>query len=411
VSNLLDLALGIMAALGGFVDIGELVFTVQGGAKFGYHLLWVVVVGSVGIIIYAEMSGRIAAVLKKPTFELIRENMSHGAGASVLVASNIVNLLTCAAEIGGIALVLQMLFGGEYRLMLVAAAGLLFIAIFFLEFRWLERFFGLLGLFLLVYAWVAVSLQPDWGEAAKGLVPRPPADDSPGWLVYAYFIVGLFSSILMPYEIYFYSSGGIEEKWTVKDLPFNLVNSALGFTLGALLAMALVIVGAVAFLPHGIDPHFPGTTSIPAAETLGVKGLLLALLGMLFAIGGAAVETALAGAYNLAQFYGWPWGKSKRPSKVRKFTFAWIGMLAAGLAIALSGIDPIKIVEFSVIFAVVVLPFTYYPILRVADDGKLMGAHANRPAVKVLAWIYFGLIVAAALSAVPLMYLTHMGEG
>ena len=61
-SSILDLALGIMSALGGFVDIGELVFTVQGGARFGYMLIWVVVVGTIGIIVYGEMAGRIAAV-------------------------------------------------------------------------------------------------------------------------------------------------------------------------------------------------------------------------------------------------------------------------------------------------------------------------------------------------------------
>jgi Mn2+/Fe2+ NRAMP family transporter len=230
--NPLELFLGLMSSLGGFVDIGELVFALQGGAKYNYSLLWVLVVGTIGIIIYAEMAGRIAAVLRKPTFEIIRERNGHASGLAVLVASNLVNLVTCAAEIGGIALVLQMMFGGEYRLMIVAGAGLLLLIVFALKFEWLERLFGLLGLALLVYAWAAVSLQPNWREVAHGLLPGPPPADSPGLLVYVYFAVGIFSSVLMPYEIYFYSSGAIEEKWTPKDLPTNFLNSAIGFTLG-----------------------------------------------------------------------------------------------------------------------------------------------------------------------------------
>jgi Mn2+/Fe2+ NRAMP family transporter len=71
----------------------------------------------------------------------------------------------------------------------------------------------------------------------------------------------------------------------------------------------------------------------------------------------------------------------------------------------------VKIVEMSVIFAVVVLPFTYFPILRVADDRKLMGAHVNGPIVRIAGWIYLALIVVAAASAIPLMVASHMGDG
>ena len=408
--NPAELALGIMTALGGFVDIGELVFAVQAGAKFTYLLLWVVIVGTIGIGLYAEMAGRIAAVLRKPAFELVRERMPRPVGLMVLVASNLVNLLTCAAEIGGIAIVLQLLFGQEYRWMLVASTGLLLVAIWFLEFRWIERFFGLLGLILLVYAVVAVKLGPDWGEVMKGLVPRLPSE-GPGLAVYAYFAVGLFSSILMPYEIYFYSSGGIEDKWTPKDLGGNFFNATIGFGLGGLLTMSLIMVGAIALKPRGIEPEVLGSSVLPAAQALGMKGVLLALLGMLFAIGGAAVETALAGAYNIAQFYGLPWGKAKKPERVRVFTATWIAMLLAGLAIAMSGVNPVKIVEMSVIFAVVVLPFTYFVILRVAQSRELMGVHANNKFISILGWVYFAAICAAAAAAIPLMIATHMGEG
>ena len=67
-----QLFLGIMAATGGFVDIGELVFTVQAGAQFRYMLLWVTVVGTIGIILFSEMCGRIAAIPKLTTFHIIK---------------------------------------------------------------------------------------------------------------------------------------------------------------------------------------------------------------------------------------------------------------------------------------------------------------------------------------------------
>ena len=61
----LQIALGIIAAIGGYVDIGDLVFNTQAGARFGYQLLWAIPVGLIGIMVFAEMSGRVAAIAKK----------------------------------------------------------------------------------------------------------------------------------------------------------------------------------------------------------------------------------------------------------------------------------------------------------------------------------------------------------
>lgn len=409
-NQVLELALGVMTALGGFVDIGELVFALGAGARFGFALLWVVVLGTVGIALYGEMSGRIAAVLGKATFEIVKEHFGFGKALGILIASNLVNVLTCAAEIGGMAVVLQLLFGTDYRLMLTAAAGLLLLTVFVLPFRWIERVFGILGLTLLVYAVAAVQLRPDWNEAAHGLIPRLPGPESPGLTIYAYYAVGLLSSMLMPYEVYFYSSGGIEEKWTPKDLTINKITAGVGFMLGGLLTMALIVVGAALFLPQHIDPQRLSSSVLGAVVPLGRIGFVLALAGIFFAVGGAAVETALSAGYNVAQFFGWPWGKSKRPTEVPFFTLSWMAAIVIGTAIAASGINPVEVVEFSVVFAVVVLPFTYYPILRLAGNRGRMGKHVNSRLIQVLGWAYFGLICVVAVAAVPLLIATRMGQ-
>jgi len=406
-----DIFLGIMSAIGGNVDMGQLVFTISGGARFDMRLLWVVIVATVGIVVFAEMSGRVAVVVRRPAFELMRERLGPRMGLVVLVAYTAVNILTCTAQIGGIAAILQFLIGGNYHAMMVLGAALLLAAVGFLKFDWLDRTFGFLGLALLVYIAVAVSLQPDWGKVARGLVPALPAPDMPGMAMYAYYVVGLFSAILMPYEIHFYSSGAIEEKWGLQDLPSNFANSVVGFALGGVLTVGLIVCGAQAFFGKGIDPHLLGTTAIPSAMAFGVTGLLVALLGILSAIGGAAVETALASAYSIAQFLRKPWGKDRKLREAPLYHASWIVMLLAGLGIASTGVNAVDIVEYSVIFAVVVLPFTYYPILRVADDAETMGKHVNGPATRALGWIYLGLITIAALAAVPLMVITHSGEG
>jgi Mn2+/Fe2+ NRAMP family transporter len=233
----------------------------------------------------------------------------------------------------------------------------------------------------------------------------------PGWKMYGYYMVGLFSSILMPYEIYFYSSGGIEDGWTPKDLTINKVTSGVGFTLGGMLTCALIGVGAMLYMPNHIVPERLSSTVLGASISLGAWGFWFALGGIFFAVGGAAVETALSAGYNIAQFFDFKWGKRMKPTEVPLFTACWVIAVIIGLLISLSGMNPVDIVEYSVLFAVVVLPFSYYAVLRLADDRGVMGEHVNSPVVRVLGWVYLVLISIAALAAIPLMVATHMGQG
>src|SRR4051794_22437096 len=109
----MQIALGVVAALGGFVDIGELVFNTQAGAEFGYQLLWTVPVGVVGIATYAEMCGRVATITKRPVFDVVRQRLGFGPGLLTLIASEAINILTRAAEGGGDPLGLQAVFAGN----------------------------------------------------------------------------------------------------------------------------------------------------------------------------------------------------------------------------------------------------------------------------------------------------------
>jgi len=216
---------------------------------------------------------------------------------------------------------------------------------------------------------------------------------------------------MLPYETYFYASGGIEDRWKPADVTLNRVVVIIGFTLGATLAAALVVVGAEFFKPHSIDPALPGTAALAAGDMFASVGLYVALLGMFFAFAGAAIETALSAAYNLAQFAGWPWGLDKRPREAPRFALAWIVVFVLATAVVMTGIDPVSVVEYSIVFSVVVLPLSYFPVLAVARDRGIMGAYANGPLANVLGWFYLALITVAALAAIPLFVATHAGQG
>jgi manganese transport protein len=403
---MLKIALGIIAAIGGFLDIGDLVFNTQAGALYRYDLLWAVALGTLGIAIYAEMTGRVAAITGRPVFDVIRTRMGYGMGLVALVSSTLVNVLTLAAELGGLAIVLELLFDAPFSMFVVAAAVVLVIVVALLPFGGIERIFGYGGLLLLVIVAVAVDQGPQWGDVAKGFVPS-----FSGSLLYFYFVVGVFAAALMPYEVHFYSSGAIEEGWEESDLRENRLNAIVGYGLGGILACALVVISGYLFHPLGVEPNNLGTVALPAQGAFAETGLLMALGGMLFCVGGAAVDSSFSASYNLAQFLGWEWGRSRGPRNAPRFTASWLLFLLGAVLIVESGINPVEITEYAVVFSVVALPLTYLPILLVAGDRTLMGEHANGRFSAALGWIYFVLIVILALAAVPLLLATNGGGG
>src|SRR5919202_4081567 len=102
--KLSSLTLGIITAVGGFVDMGELVTCSQAGAQYRFALLWTVVVGTLGIIVFGDMSGRVAIASGRSLFDVIRSRLGFRLALIPLVISSLVNVLTIVIEIAGMAL-------------------------------------------------------------------------------------------------------------------------------------------------------------------------------------------------------------------------------------------------------------------------------------------------------------------
>jgi manganese transport protein len=287
----------------------------------------------------------------------------------------------------------------------VAAIG---VVVWVTSFEWIERIFGYGGLCLLVFTVAAVKLGPDWGSVAHGFVPHIDTEDP---LLYCYFAVGLLGAAMTPYEVYFYSSGAVEEGWGPKDLGINRANAVIGYGLGGFLSFTLMITGGTLFLAQGIEPESLGSIALGAQVPLGEIGLVLALVGILFAVGGASIDTLFSGAYNLAQFMGWEWGRYRHPAGAPRFTLTWMVLLVLALGIVMTGVDPVMPTEYAVIFSVVALPLTYLPILLVANDKAYMGEYANGRVSNILGFAYLIVILVVSLSAIPLLILTNVGQG
>ncbi|MDG4814009.1 divalent metal cation transporter [Micromonospora sp. WMMD956] len=406
--KLLAATLGVLSAVGGFVDIGDLVAASQAGARFGMAHAWVLLLGVVGICAYAEMAGRVAAVSGRAVFDLVRERLGPRVALLNLVASYLVTVLTLAAELGGVGLALQLASGLSYLLWVPVAAVAVWLVLWRMRFQLMERVFGLAGLALVGFAVALFRLPTDWAELGRSAVHGGAAGQ--GWGAYWFVAVALFASTVSPYEVFFFSSGAVEERWSAADLADARSSVLIGFPVGGFLALSLMATAAVVYHPGGTSPGSLAQVAHPAVLAFGAAGLVVAALAFFAVTFGAALETGLSAAYAAAQYFGWQWGKRVSPREAARFHSVLLVSVLLGVLVLLTTVDPVTLTEYMLVLSAVVLPLTYLPILIVANDRTYLGDRVNGPLANLLGMVFLLVIVVASVAAVPLAVATGMGR-
>jgi manganese transport protein len=407
-SMLFAFTLGTLSAIGGFIDIGDLVADALVGARFGLRLAWVTVLAVVGIACYAEMSARIALTTKRPAFDLIRSRLGPGYALGGLIGAFGVTALLVMAELSGIALALQLATSVQYLLWVPIAAAAVLVVVWTLPFETMERIYGLLGLAMLVFVLAVWHLDPDWSRLwSSATTPAPVATES--WPAYLFFLVTLVGAQMTPYEMFFFSSGAVESRWRPKDLVEMRVNVLVGFPLGGLLAIAIQAVAYLVYFDPGIQVEHLSQTVLPVALALGKLGLAVAILGVVAATFGATLETLFSTGYQLAQYFGWSYGEVQPPARAARFTTAVVALLLGAVALALTTINPITVTIYAVVLSATILPFTFLPVLLVGNDRHVMGDLVNGRVANTIATVTLLFSVAVSVSALPLLVLTRAG--
>lgn len=408
--RVLGVALGVLTAIGGFVDMGDLVANAETGARFDMNLAWVVVVGGIGIVLYAEMSGRVAALCGRPVFDLVRERLGPRFGLANLIASFFINFLTLTAEVAGVALALSLVSSVNYLLLIPIVAFLVWLVCWRMPFQMMERVFGLLGLCLLVFAVTLWKIGPDWNQLlSEASHPHVPGSESV--FTYAYYGIALFGAAMTPYEVFFFSSGAVEDGWTKKDLGENRANVLIGFPLGVVLSLAIMACAHLVLAPRHISVEQLSQVALPVASAVGRVGLAVVIIGIFAATFGAALETALSAGYVAAQYFGWPWGKRRSPRNSARFHIVVVLTLLGAALFGITGVDPVKVTEYSIVLSAAALPLTYFPILVIANDPNYMGPdHTNGRVVNALATVYLVILLLVAVATIPLIIITKGGS-
>jgi Mn2+/Fe2+ NRAMP family transporter len=395
----LELTLGIVTSVGGFLEIGSVATAAQAGASFRFQLLWSVLLGTVCIGLLVEMAGRFSAVSGHTLTDAIRERFGATVYLWVLAIMGIVSLLTLAAELGGMAVALHWLTGSGVGVWGFPVAVATWLVLWAASFGVIENGVSLLGLVTVSFVVAVARLHPDYGAAAHGLLPTlPHADRAHYW----FLAVSILGASIAPTLFLFYSSGAVESKWDASYLRMNRIVAALGMGFGGVLSAAVLIVAAMVFAPHHQSVEHYDQLRQLLTTPFGRLGLWLIIASLGIACLGASLEVTLAIAYLIAQGLGWNWSENQAPGADARFALTYTLLLVAAGAIVTCGVDPLRITDIAMALTAASLPVTVLPLLVLMNDRTYLREHTNRLAGNAVVLGICCLAAVLALVSIPL---------
>jgi Mn2+/Fe2+ NRAMP family transporter len=399
VNQVLQLALGVVTAFGGFLEAGSIATSAQAGSEFRYGLLWVLVLGTVCLVFLIEMSGRLAAVSHHTIAAATRERFGFAFFVLPLVGMALVSLFTLVAELGGVCIALQLATGISLQWWAVPVVVVIWALLWLGNFSLIENGVSSLGLVTVVFIVAAWRQQPRLAELAAGLVPSvPPHDGTRFW----FLAVSILGATLTPYLFYFYSSGAVEDDWDEQKLGTNRFVATFGMGFGAVLSAAVLVVAAGVFGPRGIRIESYDQLALLLTDQLGRWGFALFVASLAIACLGAALEITLALAYMVAQGFGWNWGENVRPRDAARFSVTYTITLAIAALPVLVGLDPLRVTNVAMVLNAAALPLAVLPFLVLMNDRDYVGDHVNGWIGNVVVLTVTLLACVLALVSLPL---------
>jgi Mn2+/Fe2+ NRAMP family transporter len=399
VKKLLEIALGIVTSVGGFLEAGSLATAAQAGAAFRFELLWAVGLGTLCVACLVEMSGRLAAVSHHTVVAAMRERFGVHAFMVPLITVLLVSLLTLGAEVGGVCMALQLATGVAFQWWAVPVMVTAWALLWRGSFGLVEQGVSLLGLVTVAFLVAAVRLRPSITEVARGLVPGFP-DHEPA--KYGFLTVSILGASLTPYLFYFYSSGAIEDRWNRSHLGINRLVATVGMGFGGVLSAAVLVVAAVTFHTRGMRVESYGQLALLMDDAFGGWGVPLFVVSLGIACFGAALEISLAIAYMIAQGFGWNWGENVKPHDAARFAAVYTLALVVATVLVIAGVDPLRLTNMSMALTAMTLPVAALPFLVLMNDRDYLGRHVNGRIANAVVLLVVGLGSVLAVVALPL---------
>lgn len=376
----------------GYMDPGNWATDLEGGARFGYGLLWVLVVSNAMAILLQTLSARLGIVAGRDLAQACREQYPKPVAWMLWVLCEVAIAACDLAEVLGAAIGLNLLFGLPllWGVVLTAADTLLILWFNRYGIRVLETiilgFVSIIGGCFLLQVWLA---KPEWGGVAAGLVPRIDGAS-------LYVAIAMLGATVMPHNLYLHSSLvqtrriGSSAQDKRRACKYNLVDSVVALNAALLVNAAILIVAAATFFRNGVV-----VTEIQQAHQMLAPLLGTTLAGVAFALAllcagqSSTITGTMAGQIVMEGFLNFrmrPW--------LRRLITRLVAVTPAVATIVWAGeAATYQLLIFSQVVLSLQLPFAVIPLIQFTSDRRRMGEFVNAPWVKTLAWAVAGLIL------------------
>ena len=377
----------------GYMDPGNWATDLEGGSRFGYALIWVILMSNMMAVLLQTLSARLGIVTGKDLAQACRSEYSKPASFALWILCEIAIAACDLAELLGTILGLNLLFG--LPLLWGALVSLfdtfLLLAIQRLGMRKMEAF--ILSLITVIAGGFVVNLflaKPDWGAAAAGLAPSLPEGS-------LYIILGIIGATVMPHNLYLHSSlvqtrrvsRMVDSK--AQACRFNLLDSAIALNAAFFVNTAILVLAAAVFHRHGMVVTEIQQAHKMLEQLIGTQAAPIAFGLALLAAGQSSTLTGtLAGQIVMEGFV-----KIRLRPHLRRLITRVIALLPAVVVISIMGDQgTYKLLILSQVILSLQLPFAIVPLVHFTSDKLKMGSFANKVWVKILAWITSIIIIA-----------------
>jgi NRAMP (natural resistance-associated macrophage protein)-like metal ion transporter len=396
---------GIVAASAGN-DAGGIATYASAGAKYGYDLIWVMVIVTVSLSVVQEMCARLGAATGRGLLDLIRERFGIGWALFAVAVVLVANGGLVISEFVGIGAAMELLGVSKY-LAVPLGAALLWYLVIFGSYSWVERIFLLMTLAFFVYPVAVFMAHPHWGDVARGaFIPTLRKDPD-----YIFILVGLLGTTVTPYMQLFQQSSLVEKGVARRHYGPERIDTYTGVVFSNLMSIFMIIATAATLHVIGktdIDTAADAARALEpvvgsAAQTLFAVGLLGA--GLL-----AGAVLPLATAYAISEAFGVPKGVNLDFRRARVFFTIFTALIIIGAAIALiPSVPVIQLLLWVQVLNGVLLPIVLVFILLLINDKHLTAELRNTRLYNVLGWGTFALITLAVIVMLSSQLLEFFG--
>ena len=363
------------------------------GSTYGYSLLWLIVVITIGEVVILEMAARMGTVTGKGTADLIRERYGVKVTAFAMLALFTANLGTTIAQFAGIAAAGE-LFGVSKYVSVPIAGVLMVILILRANYKHVERALLLLTFASLSYVVALFVVKPDWAAVGQGLI-------RPTFIVESDFILTVLAIIgttITPWAIFYLQASVADKGVEMKDYGDTKIDVSFGAAWGNVISAFIIIVTAATLFQEGIVVENAKDAALALEPLAGSWASILFALGLLGASLLAVSVLPLSTTYPICEAFGFERGLNRSPKEAPVFYGSFALIMLVGMVIVLiPGIPLFPIMILSQAMNAILLPVLLILILRLANDKYIMGEHRNKKLGNILAYGITALIMVVTI--------------